>query len=149
MKKTQTLKLDRLSETWPILKMLSENEASFPSLTGLHIEFDPEYNNLIAGLPPSLLRRCSKLSLVMMAGSAVGMPEDVDHFLETAYNTIQKTTSLQHLRLLPHTRDVKWIEMLVKCLPKLRMLQSLTINCRVHINRQGNYRKTSFRFGPT
>ena len=58
LKKTKVLQLVRLNETWPILKILSDNEAKFPSITGLHIEFDPAYSELIEDLPPKLLRRC-------------------------------------------------------------------------------------------
>jgi len=65
LKKTKMLVLDRLNVTWPVLKILSDNEASFPSITGLHIEFDPAYNKLIEDLPPNLLKRCRTLSLVM------------------------------------------------------------------------------------
>lgn len=81
LKKTKMLRLDRLSVTWPILKILSDNEASFPSITGLHIEFDPEYSKLIEELPPRLLQRCRKLSLVM--GNVI--PYKPDLFLQIAF----------------------------------------------------------------
>lgn len=65
LKKTKELRLDRLNVTWPILKILSDNEACFPNITGLHIEFDPEFSELILCLPDNLLKRCRSLSLVM------------------------------------------------------------------------------------
>ena len=55
LKKTKVLQLVRLSDTWPILKILCDNEASFPSITGMHIEFNPEHIKLIEDLPPNLL----------------------------------------------------------------------------------------------
>ena len=46
---------------------------------------------------------------------------------------IQETEVLQHLHLTPQLKDVKWIEMLVECAPKLKALLSLTINCNVQL----------------
>lgn len=47
LKKTRFLKLNRLAATWPILKILSKNEAAFPNINGLHLEFDPIHAELI------------------------------------------------------------------------------------------------------
>ena len=71
------LKLNRLTSTWPILKILSKNESAFPNINGIHLEFDPIYADLIQGLPDNLLKRCRKLSLDM--GNV--MPNDPNMFL--------------------------------------------------------------------
>ena len=112
------LKLNRLSSTWPILKILSKNESAFPNINGLHLEFDPTYAELIQGLPDNLLKRCRKLSLDM--GNV--MPSDPNMFLQIAYELIEKTEYLETLELRPTRKDVMWIEMVVACAPKLKNL---------------------------
>ena len=71
------LKLNRLASTWPILKILTKNEAAFPNINGIHLEFDPKYADLIQELPDKFLKRCRKLSLDM--GNV--MPTDPNMFL--------------------------------------------------------------------
>ena len=137
LKRTRMLKLNRLTSTWPILKILSKNESAFPNINGIHLEFDPIYADLIQGLPDNLLKRCRKLSLDM--GNV--MPNDPNMFLQIAYELIEKTEHLETLELRPTRRDVKWIEMLVACAPKLKQLQCLSISCCLaNIDNQGNYK---------
>lgn len=51
-----------------------------------------------------------------------------------------KTVKLQHLYITPQFKDVKWIELIIECAPKLSMLKSLTINSCVNIDAQGGYK---------
>ena len=39
LKKSRILKLDRIKTTWPVLHIVNKNEASFPNLRGLRLEY--------------------------------------------------------------------------------------------------------------
>lgn len=69
------------------------------------------------------------------------MPTDPDMFLQISYELIEKTENLESLELRPTRKDVRWIEMVVACAPKLKHLSRLAISCcQVEIDSQGNYK---------
>ena len=63
LRKSKMVSIEDLATTSALLKFISENEAHFPNITGLHITYDVQYNELINSIPDSLLGRCRKLSL--------------------------------------------------------------------------------------
>ena len=65
--------------------------------------------------------------------------ENPDKFLAIVHDIIMKTEVLQELYVTPMGKDVKWIELLVQCAPKLELLKSLTINSCVNIDAHGHY----------
>jgi hypothetical protein len=42
------MRIDRLEICWPVLKIIVDNPHEFQNLTGLHIEYDPRYHDLIS-----------------------------------------------------------------------------------------------------
>ena len=65
--------------------------------------------------------------------------ENPDKFLAIVHDIIMKTEVLQELYITPMGKDVKWIELLVQCAPRLQLLKSLTINSCVNIDAKGHY----------
>ena len=63
LKKTQSLQLDRMQTTWPILRVLCDNSKCFPGLKGLYLEVS-SYNLFdFSTIPEELLGRLTELSL--------------------------------------------------------------------------------------
>ena len=64
LKVTRNLELNRMTRTFPIVKILVENPLSFTNLRGLSIEFSHEHKELIESLPEVLLKNLYELTLV-------------------------------------------------------------------------------------
>jgi hypothetical protein len=64
LKKTKVLRIDRLNICWPILRVLINNPQEFPDLVGFHIEYNPQYHDLVCTVANVYGPRLHTISLV-------------------------------------------------------------------------------------
>lgn len=64
LKKTKFLLLNRLDVTWPVLKIILDNDHEFLNITGLHLEYHPQYHELFISAAQILGSRLTGLSIV-------------------------------------------------------------------------------------
>ncbi len=63
LKKTNTLRIDRLDVCWPVLKILADNPAEFSNITGLELLYDPKHSEIVATMAEKYGHKLKHLSL--------------------------------------------------------------------------------------
>ena len=115
------LSIDDLQSTWPLLKLLCDNEAQFPNITGLHLTYDAKHDDLVRSIPLRLLQRCRKLSLIEKAESTT--------FIHTTKLLLSRTSGLlTHLSIMPRILREEYVHLLVVHSDKLGELRNLNIS---------------------
>ena len=128
LKVTRNLELNRMTRTFPIVKILVENPLSFTNLRGLSIEFSHQHKDLIESLPEVFLRNLFELTLVEPPYF-----ENEGEFQQTCNVLLSKTQNLKVLYLAPSKADVDWIRLLQNHPGKFKQLRSLYITTNVTV----------------
>ena len=115
LKKTRILKLTHISHTWTILKVIAQHPGKFTNIKGLHIDYDANSHDTIMGIPAEFMAHISSLGLHDQTYEA-----DPDKYITAAVSLIEKTKHLQHLKLTPAKKEIRWVRILDDMAARLR-----------------------------
>ena len=99
------LKLTLISHTWTILKVIAQHPGKFTNIKALHIDYDANSHDTIMGIPAEFMAHISSLAL----HDQTYYDMDPDKFITAAVALIEKTNHLQHLKLTPAKKEIRWI----------------------------------------
>ena len=109
--------------TWSVLRVIAKYPSKFSNIKALHIEYDNRYHEEIMQIPDELM-----INVVDLAIEDKSIGSDPSNFMAAAQCLIEKTRCLTHLKLAPLKKNIEWIRLLAENAPKLRFLDSLSIN---------------------